>query len=519
MKATLYSIKINFSGIAGLLLVMFLLMNVAIPLSAQIAFPVVDTGQETFYNSSAAMTTPSVGAPFYGQDATYTGNAPSYTDNGDGTITDNVTGLMWVKSPDMDGDGDIDYSDKMSYYEAIAAADTFSLAGYSDWRLPSIKEMYSLILFSGIDPSGYSGTSTDGLVPFIDTNYFDFAYGDLSANERIIDAQMASTNIYVGLTMGGDTTMFGVNFADGRIKGYPTGPMPGQTVDKQYYIMYVRANTSYGINDFHDNNDSTVTDNATDLMWTKYDNRQGLTWEEALAYAENATLAGHSDWRLPNVKELQSIVDYTRSPSTSNSASIDPVFDCSSITDQGGNADYPYYWSSTTHANWSATNNGGWASYVAFGEAEGWMEEPALSGNYLLMDVHGAGAQRSDPKSGNPTDYPHGNGPQGDVVYIYNYVRLVRDANVLSSSEVMPTQPEISIYPNPTRDYVQIEISSAGLVDASVKVFNLLGEEVCSIENLQYSSITFDLSEQPSGVYFMTLEDGAIKISKKIIKR
>ena len=46
--------------------------------------------------------------------------------------------------------------------------------------------------------------------------------------------------------------------------------------------------------------------------------------------------------------------------------------------------------------------------------------------NYILMDVHGAGAQRSDPKAGNPADFPKGRGPQGDVIRIYNYVRLVR---------------------------------------------------------------------------------------------
>jgi hypothetical protein len=42
-------------------------------------------------------------------------------------------------------------------------------------------------------------------------------------------------------------------------------------------------------------------------------------------------------------------------------------------------------------------------------------------------DVHGAGAQRSDPKSGDSADWPTGNGPQGDAIRIYNMVRLVRD--------------------------------------------------------------------------------------------
>jgi hypothetical protein len=47
------------------------------------------------------------------------------------------------------------------------------------------------------------------------------------------------------------------------------------------------------------------------------------------------------------------------------------------------------------------------------------------------VDVHGAGAQRSDPKSGNAAMFPHGRGPQGDVIRISNYVRLVRDEPML----------------------------------------------------------------------------------------
>ncbi len=56
-----------------------------------------------------------------------------------------------------------------------------------------------------------------------------------------------------------------------------------------------------------------------------------------------------------------------------------------------------------------------------------------------LLDVHGAGAQRSDPKTGEPADYAGGHGPQGDVVYIYNYVRCVRDATAAGSYAVVDT--------------------------------------------------------------------------------
>ena len=83
---------------------------------------------------------------------------------------------------------------------------------------------------------------------------------------------------------------------------------------------------------------------------------------------------------------------------------------------------YPFYWTSTTHENERMTGN---AVYIAFGEALGWMKS-RTGDNYILMDVHGAGAQRSDPKTGDASKYPHGHGPQGDVLRINNYVRCVR---------------------------------------------------------------------------------------------
>ena len=94
------------------------------------------------------------------------------------------------------------------------------LPGSQTWRLPSIKELYSLIQFSGRDASSYAGTSTAGLTPFIDP-VFDWTFGDQSAGDRIIDAQYATSTHYVWTTMDNTPTMFGVNFVDGRIKGYP----------------------------------------------------------------------------------------------------------------------------------------------------------------------------------------------------------------------------------------------------------------------------------------------------------
>lgn len=53
---------------------------------------------------------------------------------------------------------------------------------------------------------------------------------------------------------------------------------------------------------------------------------------------------------------------------------------------------------------------------------------PPRRGSYRLLDVHGAGAQRSDPKTGDASRFPRGRGPQGDVIRIDNFVRCVRDA-------------------------------------------------------------------------------------------
>lgn len=396
--------------------VLFLISGVlgSIGNSSAISYAIVDTGQTDCYDNKNKIACSGSGEIFPGQDAQYTSNTPSFTDNGNGTVTDNVTGLMWQQSPDANGDGDIDINDKLTYYEAVAGASVLSLGGYSDWRLPSIKELYSLINFNGTDPSGYEGSDTSGIIPFIDTDYFDFAYGDTKAGERIIDSQYASSNLYVA----NSEMLFGVNFADGRIKGYGLQLMGSE---KTFFVMYVRSNSNYGENSFVDNGNGTITDKKTGLMWNQNDSGQGLNWQEALAWVEEKNIAnylGYSDWRLPNVKELQSIVEYSRSPDTTGSAAIYTLFDTTSIVNEAGQKDYPCFWSSTTHANW--TNEPGSAgAYVAFGRSMGYMDG-------AWTDVHGAGAQRSDPKAGDPDDYPTGRGPQGDAIRIYNYVRLVR---------------------------------------------------------------------------------------------
>ena len=330
-------------------------------------YPIVGTNQTLSFNDREIISTVYEGASFYGQNSNYPGNVPSYTDNGDGTVTDNVTGLMWSKSPDLNGDGIIDYDDKISLEESEQFIKEFALAGYTDWRIPTIKELYSLIDFSGIDISSYSGTSTEGLTPFIDTRYFDFGYGDLSY-ERLIDAQMLTTTIYTSTTMENAKTLFGVNFADGRIKGYGLTSPKGE---KKFYAYFVRGNADYGKNDFVETENRMIVDKATGLMWMKDDSGKGMTWQEALKYAENYSYGGYNDWRLPSVKELQSIVDYNRSPDFTSSAAISPLFNCTQITNEAGQKDYPAYWSSTTHQRYTL-RTGLESMHVMYASEEPW---------------------------------------------------------------------------------------------------------------------------------------------------
>ncbi|MCP4454896.1 MAG: DUF1566 domain-containing protein [Planctomycetes bacterium] len=387
------------------------------PTPALGAYPIVDTGQMDCYDDAVATMAPIPGEAYDGQDAQHQGFQPSYALSDDGlTVLDYITGLTWTQSPDLDRDGDIDAEDKLSQSEAVTyptLLNAQNYGGYNDWRLPSIKEIYSLMNFAGTDPSG--PMSVTEIQPFIDTDLFAFGYGDTDAGERDIDAQFATTTLYGSTTMGGNETMFGLNLADGRIKGYPVR-------NKTYYVYFVRGNTDYGVNIFMDNGDGTVSDHATGLMWAQDDSAVGMNWEEALAWVQTANAVnhlGHDNWRLPNAKELQSLVDYARSPDTTDSAAINAVFHTTPITNEAGQTDYPWFWSSTTHVN-SSSSPGSAAAYVCFGRALGYWSNS-------WQDVHGAGCQRSDPKLGDPEDWATGHGPQGDAIRIYNFVRIVRD--------------------------------------------------------------------------------------------
>ena len=483
MKSTLQSLKI------GILLFFSYQLN-----AQNISYPIVDTGVHEFYNNSAIISQPSLGNAFYGQDACYMGNQPSYTNNGNGTITDNVTGLIWQQ----------DMGTKITYSEAFTKADTMLLGGFSDWRVPTIKELYSLIQFTG------QVQGQTAIKMFIDTDYFIQPLGDTSLGEREIDAQTWSSTQYKGLTMNGDSTVFGVNFIDGRIKGYPKY-VPGthNSSARKMYFRMVRGNTEYGKNNFVNNNNGTITDNATGLMWQQADDGVARDWQSALSYAENLTLAGYSDWRLPNAKELQSLVDYNRCPTYTHSAAIDPIFSTTMINDPDGvSGQYPYFWTGTTHLDGVNPHSG--AVYVAFGEAQG-----KMNGN--LLDVHGAGAQRSDPKSGNAADYPQFFGPQGDVRYVYNYVRCVRDASAKTSTNELKNNNLPTIYPNPVNDICTLNLNKV-YEKVNVDIYNSLGEKVKEYKIFNTDLTVLNLSDISDNILILNVYSEQNLLSERIVK-
>jgi Protein of unknown function (DUF1566) len=220
-----------------------------------------DTGQTGDYTTT------------FGEDVDYTINPPSFTNNGNGTITDNVTGLMWQQT---DG-GEMTVEGAATYVAALR------LNGYSDWRLPTAHEGFSILNHQRNNPA-------------IDVTYF---------------TATAAEYWWTSDKQVGDATKIWCTNAGGGIGNHPKLETVSAGGVKKFHVRAVRnvtASTTVA-NQFTDNSDGTVKDNLTGLTWQKVPSTSTLTWEQALVYAEGLTLGGQSDWRLPNIKELQSIND------------------------------------------------------------------------------------------------------------------------------------------------------------------------------------------------------------------
>lgn len=341
-----------------------------------------DTRQGSCFDDRQIIPCPARGQPYFGQDAHYLGAAPSYHAPGDGTVLDRVTGLLWQQAHNPQ---------RLDWYAAREACANLRLAGYRDWRLPSIKELFSIADFRG----------SVGRRPYLDEVFkiqepdAAILVGDrfAASHHTAMMGQTWSATLYTGDHWGrkGVEAAFFMNFLDGHIKQAPT-----RGRNTQFYRC-VRGK-AWGDNDFRVNGDGTVSDRASGLTWQQQDDGQARDWPAALAYCANLKLAGHSDWRLPNIKELQSLVDYRRH---------DPALDEGALKQSDKRA---WFWSSTTHGDSILQ-----ADYICFGKCT------SADGT----DVHGAGAQRSDPKRQGLVPRT-AQGGQNDEIRILNAVRCVR---------------------------------------------------------------------------------------------
>lgn len=206
-----------------------------------------------------------------GEDSDYLQNPPFFIQNGDGTVTDTVTGLMWQQA-----DGG-----EMTVENAAAFCENLTLGGHDDWRLPTAQEAFSVL---------NQGKSNPALDVSIFTNT-DAEYWWTSEQ----DATNAN-KIWVTNKGGG----IGNHLKTETISAGGT---------KKIHVRAVReiAAPSTVPAHFSDNGDGTVTDHLTNLVWAKTPAPDSMTWENALVFAENFALAGQDDWRLPNIKELKSL--------------------------------------------------------------------------------------------------------------------------------------------------------------------------------------------------------------------
>ncbi len=256
--------------------------NVAVTLKARATasgFPffLPDTGLTACYDSSGSVIScPSPGQTL-AQDGSYTSNSPSYTANGDGTVSDSNTRLTWQQQDD---------GILRNWQDADAYCESLSLGGYSDWRLPTKRELFSVVDFGRYSPS-------------INTSFFPNTKTD---NYWTSSSDAANAwKVYFGVYRDDGCDLYGYSHWN-NYYGVTTSYGSKSEV---YYARCVRGE-ELPSNVFSDNKNGTVTDAATGLTWQQTA-RDPASWENAISYCEALSLGGHSDWRLPDIKELESL--------------------------------------------------------------------------------------------------------------------------------------------------------------------------------------------------------------------
>jgi len=287
---------------------------------------------------------------------------PRFTDKQDGTVTDNLTGLIWLKnagcfSPTI-------WSDAVTEVNQLASG----ACGLSDgssagqWRLPNLNELESVVDVSTGNPALPSGN------PF-----FNVSSGIYWSSTSYFGGEAGSPNAWA------------IRFSDGRymndsasnlkatannavwaVKGSGGGAVKLQSTGM--YVVFVsgddgsqQAGVPLTYPRWLDNGDGTITDTVTGLIWLKQADCINGQWADAIA-AVNSLASGQcglSDrstaggWRMPNRNEMQSLsdrmennhadfFDQTYTWKASQTLYQAPIFTNFKT--------FQYYWTSTTNA-------------------------------------------------------------------------------------------------------------------------------------------------------------------------
>lgn len=288
-----------------------------------------------------------------------------FTDNADDTITDNLTGLMWLKDANCAYtygyiywpqyhyvDGRFYWQDALDFVAGINTGKFPNCAGgHNDWRLPNLNELESLVnsgpsdLPSWLNSQGFNNVQTDGYWSSTTTQHFStdppaawYVYMDGGG----IGGYGTTYGFYAWPVRGGPVDVPAVTPKTGQTACYDNGTDVGgriiscATTSAQGQDGALQSGVAWPDPRFTDNGDGTITDNLTGLMWLKdancvntyypsvdSDGTAGdgaVTWQHSLDFLAGINIGtypncagGHTDWRLPNRIELRSLTDYSQS--------------------------------------------------------------------------------------------------------------------------------------------------------------------------------------------------------------
>ncbi|MEI6153557.1 MAG: DUF1566 domain-containing protein, partial [Deltaproteobacteria bacterium] len=311
-------------------------------------------------------------------------------------MIDNLTGLMWPKNGNLSS---------KTWNDAIDYTKTLTLCGHSDWRLPNINELESLVNVSQSNPNtwlntqGFTGVRT-GIYWSSTTDAFNTGYAwDVDMWIGNLGYDVKTNAFYVWPVRSGQSgsSAPSVIWQTGQAISYRTGD------DGDF-----KQGVTWPSPRFSDQVTGEVVDNLTGLVWTKDANAPGptpcspgatKTWQGALDYVKclnTQKYLGHTDWRLPNRKELRSIPDQSR-----YNTALPSGHPFTSV--QSSN-----YWSSTTNAFYTVSGNA-WYINMGDGATLGYYKTsynyvwPVRSGQFVNLVV-----SKSGTGTGTVTSSPSG---------------------------------------------------------------------------------------------------------------